>query len=190
MPTFRDNNDREWSIRFDGLTLRALREELKIDLADVTGATYTKLESDDAELTAAVCYLVRNQLATASLKKEQFAESLTGAALESAMQAIWGAAKVFFRPKLWSALESNYAQRKEAMATWDELRPAMLVLDQPDMPQAMREVVMDTLAEKMRTMTDGGSPELMEKLSAFGPAPTPFLSAIASPDSSASTPAA
>lgn len=190
MPTFRDSTGHEWNLRYDGLTLRAMREELKIDLADVTGATYSRLESDDAELTAAVCYLIRNELATAKQTKEQFASNLCGEALESAMSALWGAAKIFFRPKLWSVLQSNYDQRKAALATWDQVRPALAVLNQPDMPEAMREAVMGALAEKLRSMTAGGSELSPENLSVLGPDATLLNSVIASPDSVPSTPAA
>lgn len=191
MATFNDSTGREWSIRFDGLTLRALRDELKINLADVTGETYVKLESDDAELTAAVCFLLRNELATAGLKKEQLAERLVGESLESAMSAIWGAAKVFFRPKLWSALESNCGLRREAMEQWTALRPALLMLNQPDMPPAMKDAVMEMLAGMMQKMTPGDSPELMgAKLSALGQDASPLNFASDSPAISAKAPAA
>lgn len=190
MPTFQDNAKRSWSIGFDGLLLLDLRNECKIDLADVTGETYAKLESDDALLTSAVCFLCADQLKEQRLTRKDFAGSLTGPALEDAMQAIWGAAKLFFRPKLWSALQSNYAQRIEANQKWAAMRPMMQILGQPDMPPAMRDAVMGMVGQMMQGASLSDLQRLAESQSATGPAPTPATSASGSQDTAALAPAA
>lgn len=176
MPTFSDNANRSWSINFDGLLLTDLRNEHKIDLADVTGDTYSKLETDDALLTVAVCFLCADQVKEHKLSRKDFAVSLAGPALEEAMQAIWGAAKLFFRPKLWSALESNYAQRTEANQKWAAMRPMMQILSQPDMPAAMRDTVMDMVSKMMQGASLTDLQKLAESQSASGPEVTPATS--------------
>lgn len=190
MPTFNDNKDRPWSINFDGLLLTDLRNEHKIDLADVTGDTYAKLESDDALLTVAVCFLCADQIKEHKLTRKEFAGSLTGQALEDAMKAVWEAAKLFFRPKLWSALESNCAQHRAAAEQWATIRPMMRILDQPDMPKAMREVVMEMVGQMMKGTSLTDLQNLAESQSVSGQEVSPPQSASPSPDSAASTPAA
>lgn len=190
MPSFKDNQDREWTVRFDGLLLSDLRAEHKIDLADVTGETYVKLERDDALLTVALCFLCGEQIREANRSAKAFAGRLSGKSLADAMTAIWGAAKVFFRPKVLSALESAYAQRMEAQEKWDALRPMMSMLNQPDCPEAMKQAVMETLATQMQGMRSTDSQRFTESPSASSPLATPATSASPSPDSAVSTPAA
>lgn len=179
MTTFNALN-RDWSIRFDGLLLDELRSAHGIDLADVTGETYVKLESDQATLTKAVCFLCREQLEQHKLDARALAGSLVGETAEAALQAIWGAAKVFFRPKLWSVLESACAQRK-MMA---ELRPLLETIE--TLPAGMREAAMDQLTAKL----SGSLPASQEPSSASGPAVTPSTPAIDSLDSAVLAPAA
>lgn len=190
MPSFSDTTGREWTVKFDGLLLSALRAEHKIDLADVSGDTYARLERDDALLTVAVCFLCREQLKAAQLTQQHLASALHGEALESAMQAVWGAAKVFFRPRLWSALESACRQHRESLEKWEALRPAMLMLNQPDMPAAMREAVMETLGSLMQGMSASDSESSAEKTSAGGPVAIPSIAACTSQEPAASSPAA
>lgn len=190
MPSFKDINSRVWKIDFDGLLLSDLRTEHKIDLADVTAETYVKLERDDALLTVALCFLCGEQIKDAKLTAKEFAGLLRGQVLADAMAAIWEAAKLFFRPKVWSALQSAYNQRQEAQEKWDTLRPAMAMLNQPDMPEAMKQAVLATITDQMQSMRSTDLQNLVEKQSASGPAATLATSASPSPDSAASTPAA
>jgi hypothetical protein len=190
MPTFKDNKDRPWSINFDGLLLSDLRNERKIDLADVSGDTYAKLETDPAMLTVAVCFLCGEQLKEHKLTDRSFAASLTGEALSDAMTAIWSAAKLFFPPKLLSALQSNYDQQQQAMQTWEALRPMMRILSQPDMPPPMRQVVMDMVSQMMQGKSATDLLALAKTQSATGQEAMPSTPASLSPDSAESTRAA
>src|SRR5436190_22887357 len=111
MPVFKDTNSREWSIRFDGVLLKELREAHKINLADIGGASYALLHNDPSALTTAVCFLCADQLETAKLTPKQLAIALYGEAIDDAWAAIWEAAKVFFPPRLLSVLQLRFAQQ-------------------------------------------------------------------------------
>lgn len=180
MPAFNDNAGRDWIIRFDGVTLGELRDSLGIDLADITGETYLKLETDQASLVRVICFLCRDQLAGNAVTPAQLSNLLCGEVAEAAMQAIWGAAKVFFRPKLLSALECAYKTRKAMADQWAEMAPAMAMLNQPDLPEAMRAAVMESLAMRMNALS-GNSQASEESQSATGPAATLSTPVIASP---------
>ena len=190
MPTFTDDNKREWSIRFDGVLLGELRDATGIDLADVGGESWVKLETDQSSLTKAVCFLCREQLAAKGLTERQLSESLSGESAESALQALWGAAKVFFRPKLLSVLQSAYSQRMEAQEQWNQLRPMLTMLNQPEMPEAMLAAIWEQLTTTMEGMAAIGSQPSSGNPSATGPAPAPSKPATALPASAELSPAA
>lgn len=172
MPTFKDSNGREWSIRFDGLLLADLRDELKIDLADVASGDYLRLESDPATLARAVCFLCAEQLKSDAVTVRQLSAALVGESQDRAIEAIWGAAKVFFRPQLWSELQSSYGQQKTTREQWLVLRPLMQLLNQPEMPAALRDSTMEAVKDLMQSMSNGDLPTWAANKSATGPVET------------------
>ena len=186
MPAFQALN-RDWLIRFDGLLLGELREVCGIDLADIGGESWLKLETDQTALTKAVCFVCRDQLGSTTPK--QLADALCGETAEAAFQALWGAAKVFFRPKLWSVLESACEQRREMREQWKAIAPMMSLLNQPEMPAAMREAVMTQLGTIMEAMS-GSSASSEGQPSVSGLVVTPSKPATDSPEPVALAPAA
>jgi hypothetical protein len=118
------------------------------------------------------------------------ADALTGQAAEDALQAIWGAAKVFFRPKLWSALQSAYKQRQETAEQWEQIRPMMALLNDPMMPEAIRATVTEQLATMMLSMSSTDSQTSEEHSSATGPVVNQSKPATASQASAELAPAA
>ncbi len=168
MPSFKDTSDREWTIRFDGLLLDDLRTERKTNLADISGVDYLRIETDAGALTRAVCFLCAEEIKKAGISEKQFAASFTGEVQESAIEAIWGAAKVFFRPKLWSALQSNCNQQRTAQEQWAEMRPMLAMLNQPDMPQSLKDGIMEALKETMQGMSITDLQNLAGSPSAIG----------------------
>jgi hypothetical protein len=172
MPTFKDVTGKEWSIKFDGLLLADLKQEHGINLADVSGGDYLNLELDSSALTVAVCHLVRGQLGATS--REQFAGNLVGESLEQAMEAVWGAAKVFFPPKKLSALQSNYSKLK---AQWEPLSEALALVNLTGMPQEVKDSLGDAIKMGAATL----SRQSAVSPSASGPAANPSNAATASP---------
>lgn len=187
MPVFQDNAGRDWLIQLDGLTLKDLRDTHKIDLADVGGADWVKIETDPATLTVAVCFLCGEQAKSKALTAKQLAQSLDGAALESALSALWESAKLFFPPKLLSALLQHCSQRRQAAEQWASLEPVMALLNRPEMPAAMRDAVMAAIGEMIQTMKTTASPPSAESPSVTGLADTQSPPATSLPDSAVST---
>jgi hypothetical protein len=157
MPTFRDISGREWKLELDGLLIADLRDQHKIDLADLVGETWPRLERDPALLTVALSFLVADQFRPGESKRT-LAQQLRGETFESAFEALKEAAKLFFPARHWSALTSAWDQQREAAATWEKLRPAMALLNRPDMPEAMRQSVLAAATDQMRAMAQQTPP--------------------------------
>lgn len=185
MPVFQDANNREWSIRFDGLTLSRMRDDLKINLADVSGNDYSRIEGDEGELVRVLAYLCQKQIESQKITKEQFSEAMCGEALENAMQAIWGAAKLFFPPKRLSVLHTNSEKHRTSREHWETMAAERAMLDQ--IPKAMQEGVMLAIAEKMETLV-GDSPPSGETSTASGQDATPLSPVSDTAEKSESTP--
>jgi hypothetical protein len=183
VPTFTDAAGREWTIQFDGLLLANLREAHKIDLADITGDTYERLYCDQSLLTVAIAFLCGEQLQSHGIAASQLSKSIYGEAAERAWDALWRAAKVFFRPKLWSVLEPALTQRIRLAEQWPAMAPLVRLMGQ-EIPEGMREVIAAEIAAA------SSSSHSMASESAAGPAATLPTSAFASPASAESTPAA
>lgn len=177
MTTFQDNAGTEWKLSLDAFTLGELRDAKKIDLADPAGLDYARCERDPATLVAALAVLCSDERKAKSLSERDFAKRITGEAIERAWDALWRAAKVFFPPKLWSDLESNLGQHRGMEAA----RPMMAALNQPGMPQEMREVVMQQVA----SMLSGSFENSMANPSVSGLDATPSNSASEPPAVSA-----
>ena len=160
MPSFTDNAGAEWSISLDGFTLGELRDAKKIDLADPAGLDYARCERDPATLVACLAVICADDRKRLNLSERDFAKRLTGEALEKAWEALWGAAKVFFPPRLWSALESNL----ESHRAMEAARPLMAALNQPGMPEAMREAVMSQVASLLNS-GDSSASEMLRSVS-------------------------
>lgn len=175
--SFSDGGGHVWNIRFDGLTLAALRDALGINLADVTGDAFFRLETDQSVLTRVVCFLLRDQLAAQQVTDKQFANLLVGDRAEAAMAAMWGAATNFFRPKLLSAVESACKQRCQ----WQEIAPALAMLNQPDLPDSLRLAMLEQLGLKMTALASGDSPPSADSPSASGQEANPSPRASAGP---------
>ena len=147
MTRFTDNAGAEWSISLDGFTLGELRDAKKIDLADPAGLDYARCERDPSTLVASLAIICADDRKQLNLSERDFAKRLTGEVLEKAWEALWGAAKVFFPPRLWSALESNLETHRQM----DAIRPMMAALDQPGVSETMRETVMNEVANMLRS---------------------------------------
>ena len=188
MPQFTDCNQRTWTVAFDGLLLKELRDAQGIDLADVVSSVYLQLERDPALLTQALAFLCREQLAAQRLSPAEFSKGLIGRHLDEAFAALWGAAEVFFPQKLWSALSLRLSQERTALEEYARMQPMLLMFNQKEMPPELKEQVWAMLGEVLRTFGLRTSPAAGP--SASGPASTPPTSASSSPASSGSTPAA
>ena len=172
MPIFRDNLKREWSLDFDGLLLAKVRDECGINLANVAGADYVRIKSDNADMTRAMCVLLSDQLRERNVTEREFARTLNGV-WDEAWAAIWSAAKLFFSLSQWSDLERNLTKHLEMTTEITASAPLMAVLNQ--IPPAMQAGFVQGMMEQFKTGS-GGSPTSTGNGSASGPAKTPLTS--------------
>lgn len=181
MPHFTDANNREWSIKFDGLLLADLAAQHGINLGNIAGGDYVRLEQDSTVIVKAACVLCRDQLKTSGLTSQQFAASLVGESLESALEAIWGAAKLFFPAKRLSMLLSACEQLRQQQ----EQAAAMSMLNgmPPEVLDKVSEVLTGAMLQGMASTASQLSQP--EKPSATGQAATLPCNASDSPDSAA-----
>lgn len=185
MPQFTDTAGRTWTVAFDGLLLKELRDAQGIDLADVVSSVYLQLERDPALLTQALAFLCREQLAAQKLSPAEFSKSLIGRHLDEAFAALWGAAEVFFPAKLWSALASRCNQERQVQ----EVRQKMQLLGLLDLPEELRNELYAELGKKMGSSIDS---QILAAGSSAAPGPgdIPPTSASSSPASAECIPAA
>lgn len=181
MPTFRDANQREWLVSFDGLLLGEVRDECKVDLCDPGAEGYLRLQMDDALLVQVLTALLRESIAAAKLTGRDFSKAIRGQSIEDAFAAIWSAAENFFPAKKWSAMQSAFQALCRNQEAWDELRPMMRLLNNPDMPDSMREAVLEAIGKEIGKMAPTDSAPSTGETSA-----TNSTGAMASPPASTS----
>lgn len=172
MPTFHDSAGREWALRFDGLLLADLTAAHGINLADLAGADYFRIERDPSLLTVAVCFLCREQLGKANVTRQQLAAALVGESLDAAMDALWEAARLFFPARRMSVLQSACDQLH---FQWDQMGQAMILLSQPGVPPAIGEALRTAILQGMVHSSSSGKSG--ESQSATGPAASPSSAA-------------
>jgi hypothetical protein len=111
MPTFKDANDREWTIRLDAPTVLRIRaatcdqEHCKhlqgsgctgVDLVDLSGDTQMKLHRDVCLLVNTLYLLCEPEAQKFGISDEQFGASLVGDAISRATLAMDEAIAFFF----------------------------------------------------------------------------------------------
>lgn len=190
MPQFADSNGREWTIRLDGVLLKELREATQINLADIGGASYALLNRDPSALTQALCVLCAEDIQKAGINSKQFAASLVGESLDKAWECLWGAAKVFFPARLWSALQLRFNQQIAILDGWETLQPLLTLLSKPEIPAGMRDAAMGELAKMIHGMSATDLRTLADQPSATGPVEIQLKPATDSPATAESAPAA
>ena len=131
-----------------------LRQQHGINLADLSGSDYLRVESDAGCLVTALCHLLAADAKAAKVHRDDLARSLTGECLDSALEALWGAAKVFFPPKRWSALQLNFGQLQ---AQHQQMGQALAMLNQPNMPPFLVETLTTAILQGLAASVSANS---------------------------------
>jgi hypothetical protein len=188
---FKDVMGRQWIVELDGLVMARVRDEAKIDLADLSGNGYLRVETDTPSLVAALQVICRQQIKDKGLDAETFARGIKKDALTESAAAVVDAAADFFPTKIWSAVLSRLETSRQMKSQTMSMSPLLTILDDPGMPERMKDAVMDAIGELIRTA--GANTALgpsTEKPSAGGPAATLFTPASDSLESAESIHAA
>ena len=89
MRTFRDNQNREWTLAVNVDAIKQVRDLLKIDLLDMeNGRIFEKLIDDPVDLCNVIFVLVKMQADEKGVADEDFGRAMAGDAIEHATAAM------------------------------------------------------------------------------------------------------
>lgn len=156
MPSFKDNQGREWLIRIDVSAIRRVRSKYGIDLANVfsDSAEIDKLQSDVCATVDVIHELVIDQATTLGVTPEQFGQSLAGDSLEAACEAFVGAA-LDFLPQSKRRLLQQVVDGQREIQTQAE-RKFQTAIDQGLIRQGVTEA-MESLDRILASQKPSGS---------------------------------
>lgn len=109
--TFRDAQGRDWTVIITGKQLVRARNHGKINIGDIINHATGEVSMDPA-LVLDLCYYGcehNSRIASGKVSKDEFLESMIGAALLSALEATGSALAKCFAPPAEKASEENSA---------------------------------------------------------------------------------
>ena len=151
MPSFKDTNGREWSVRLDGPTIRDVRKSCDVDLAD-NGQFHERLAQDIC-LLVDVLWEVCKRHAPDGYTDRQFGEAINGDILERASAALLEAALDFFPPKKRSLVSALVSKNREVMEEAERLVMSKLA-DAETITQVREAMERELTAGLQRALAD------------------------------------
>jgi hypothetical protein len=154
MPTFKDANNREWTIRLDAPTVLRIRaatcdqdhcKHLQgsgctgVDLADLSGDTQLRLHRDVVLLVNTLYLLCEPEAKKAAITDEQFGASLVGDAILHATAAMDEAIAFFFPAETRKILQAVTAKDSQVKSMGLEM--ALERINDPKLVEEFREVI-------------------------------------------------
>jgi tRNA A-37 threonylcarbamoyl transferase component Bud32 len=132
-PTFNDAEGRTWRLRLTTGRSREILETTGIDFGKIhDGQVFCDLTTSDEKLAQVLWILCEKQ--AGSVTPEEFAESLDGNALDSAMEALVEATILFTRAPIRGAVEKVIRKTMEAQSqamktveNWVETNSATMI---------------------------------------------------------------
>jgi hypothetical protein len=118
MTTFKDNQNREWTIRLDFALLQAIRDGAQVDLGNIEelAKTWAGLLYDDAKSLLVVWIAVERAASAQSVDKSTFLQAMDGESLEQALVALGAAIESFTQPRKRGMVERAIRGVNEGMA--------------------------------------------------------------------------
>lgn len=175
---------RSWQVELDGPLMGEVRDQAKVDLADLSGNGYLRIETDAPTLVATLKILCRAAITSVGITPDQFAKSIRKDALTDAAAAVIAAAADFFPTKTWSEMLSRCESARKMRTEFSGLIPMLAMLEEPGVPERLKDAVMAVIGEqlKMAGATSAGAPSLAVA-SAIGSTGMPSTPATGSPAS-------
>ena len=123
MATFKDRNDKDWIIEFDGPTIERIQEAMKIDIAVEDGTGLIEVSTNGSKIVRACWIFCEHQANQASITAEQFGKAMAkGEVIEGAEKALRQALTDFTRPSRRDALTAVLqSQERMEAASRNEL---------------------------------------------------------------------
>jgi len=118
MTTFKDNKNREWTIRLDFALLQAIRDGAQVDLGNIEelAKTWAGLLYDDGKSLLVVWISIERAAKAQSVDKSEFMASMNGETLEQALVALGAAIESFTQPRKRGMVERAIRGVNEGMA--------------------------------------------------------------------------
>ncbi len=114
MEKFKDSNGKDWAIKITVGTVKAVRDELKIDLTDM--ATLKILGDDVCLLVDCLYVCCKSEAEASNISDIQFGESMAGEALDSASDAFMNELINFFPAQKANLLRKTLEKAKSLQA--------------------------------------------------------------------------
>lgn len=162
MACFKDTAQREWQVKIDAPSIRAVRERVKVDLADNDGKVFDSLRADPVLLVDVLWVLVAGQ--HSGVDDLQFGQSLGGDSIDSATEALLTAALDFFPRLKRSLVHSLEGKQAELRAKAADL--ALMKINDPELEK-------NFLAKVERDLNQGFSQMLNPGTGAVGATSSP-----------------
>lgn len=187
MASFQDAEGRKWAVNLDGLLLEQIESETGIDLADLSAGGIAQVEQKAASLVRVLSIVCGDEIGDRNLTARDFSRGIRGAALVSGFGAIVQALRDFFPPSAWSEIESRLTTQRQVSEAMSQAKPILRTLGEKDVPESIREAILDALIE---VLGGSSSANLSELLSVSGRGATPSTPVSSSPENAESHQAA
>jgi hypothetical protein len=166
MKTFRDVQEREWTVEVNVAALKRVKDSTDVDLTrlvDPEADVISKLSEDVFLLFDVICALLKPQLEKHGLSAEEFGAGLDEESTEKAATALFEGIIDFFREDKRTLLKRAFSKVKAAAESSQS----------EALNRAMKEVESETFDEAIRAAMSGGSSTSSPESSVSTPAPSP-----------------
>jgi hypothetical protein len=130
MATFKDNENREWTLYIDIQAARDIRKQLGVDILDIVDGL-NRIAADPVLLVDVLWMLVAQQAERLQISDEDFGRSLRGEAIEVACDAFMDALTDFSPPRqrrILTQLRSMTTTLQDVLAGQMEQNPVLLAI--------------------------------------------------------------
>lgn len=148
LPTeFLDSQGRAWNLAITIGSARRVKEATAVDLGKVSdGKLFIELGLDPFKFAAVLYSLCEKQAETRNVEPEEFAESLNGDAIDSAMQALIEAIVLFCRAPVRGAMRTVIQTAMKAQQTSMDAVEAWAIANTPRVTETIRQQTTAALA--------------------------------------------
>ena len=126
MGSFKDNQDRTWSIDLTVGAVKRIRSSLEIDLLDLREQTFTQLSNDVLLMHDVVWLLCKEEAAKRGISEEQFGAAVVGDPVSDAIGVVLEAIPGFFHAAKKSLVTTAVTKAKVMREKAEALTAATL----------------------------------------------------------------
>jgi hypothetical protein len=156
VPTFKDNNGKEWTVTLDGPKIREVRRDCDgLNLAATDGSACHMMEADPLLMFDALWVLCKEQADKAGVDSPTFYAALTGDATDRGLEALNSAIADFFPSRKRTLLASLLSKQQEV--TEKGMALAMARLNDPSLSERLLAKLTKEIDEKLSALIQSDS---------------------------------